>query len=340
MYRMRSSLLISTYQAGKLILISPLSEDKLIQLPRTFSKPMGVALSHDQQQMAIATKDAVVALSNSIELAAHYPKKVGTYDAMYLPRVCYYTNALDIHDLEFLGNDIVAVNTLFSCIMKISDKYSFEPIWKPPFITSLMSEDRCHLNGLAISDDRIAYASAFSNSNAQGGWRKTIPNSGVLIDVQSNSVIAEGLAMPHSPRIIEGRLMVLLSATGQLIEVDTKRGTITEVRKLPGFVRGMAYHNGYIFIGHSRLRENSSSFGKLSLPYEKRKAGLSIIHLQTGALIGDLTYLQSVDEIYDVKILKNSSRPNILNNLTDDFKRGLSTPEKTYWAKPETNPEL
>jgi hypothetical protein len=42
--RLNCSLAISTYQAGKLIFISANKDESLIQLPRTFNKPMGIAL--------------------------------------------------------------------------------------------------------------------------------------------------------------------------------------------------------------------------------------------------------------------------------------------------------
>ena len=72
--QLNCSLAISTYQAGKVIFISPRNEDKLIQLPRTFDKAMGIAIEGDK--MAIACRDEVIVLKNSVELARHYPKKI------------------------------------------------------------------------------------------------------------------------------------------------------------------------------------------------------------------------------------------------------------------------
>ena len=37
------SLAISTYQTGKVVIFSAKNENQLIQLPRTFNKPMGMA---------------------------------------------------------------------------------------------------------------------------------------------------------------------------------------------------------------------------------------------------------------------------------------------------------
>lgn len=299
---------------------------------------MGIAFSEDFQTMAIAARDEIVLLRNSTQLAMHYPSKPNVYDAMYLPRASFYTNALDIHDLDFLGEQLVAVNTLFSCIMRVGHQFSFEPLWSPPFITELSGDDKCHLNGIAVENGNIRYATAFGRGDSARSWKATIPDSGIMIDLNSGDILSAGLAMPHSPRLVNGRLLALLSATGQLVEIDRSSGAVQVLKSLTGFVRGMAFYHGYLFIAHSRLRRESSSFGKLGLPYNERRAGITILHLESLAVVGEITYQQSVDEIYDVKILPGYIRPNILNNISDDFKYGLSTPEKTYWArKPETS---
>lgn len=334
LYKLQATIAISTYQAGKLIFLSAGDPERLIQLPRTFPKPMGIGLSSDGQKLALAVRDRVIVFYNSRELAWHYPKKPATYDALYLPRVVYLTNPLDIHDLDWVGGDLMAVNTMFSCIIKLTDSYNFEVVWKPPFIDRIASEDRCHLNGMAIEDGQLRYVTAFSTTNTPMGWKKTIPDSGVVMDIETGDIVAEKLAMPHTPKIVEGRLLILLSATGQLVEVDRKSGAVTEIRRIQGFVRGMAYHREYLFIGHSRLRKRSSSFGKLELPYEKSKAGITILHLPTGAIAGQITYEQSVDEIYDLRVIPMLIRPNILNTEKEDYKLAVSTPEKTYWARP------
>ena len=44
------------------------------------------------------------------------------------------------------------MNTLFSCLAGLDSRYSFVPRWRPPFISALAAEDRCHLNGLAMVD--------------------------------------------------------------------------------------------------------------------------------------------------------------------------------------------
>ena len=140
---------LSTYQAGKVIFVSAKNKDHLVQLPRSFYRVMGIAL--EGKKLALAAKDEIIVLANEARLAPNYPKNPKTYDALYVPRVTYYTGQVDVHDLNWVGKELVGVNTSFSCLIKTSSDYSWEPIWKPPFIDSLVSEDRCHLNGFGIS---------------------------------------------------------------------------------------------------------------------------------------------------------------------------------------------
>ena len=329
------SLVISTYQAGKLIFLSPKDENSLVQLPRTFEKPMGVAHDEKKDKLALACKDEIIVFANSKELATHYPKSPGTYDSLYMPRVTYHTGPLDIHDLSFgADGSLYAVNTLFSCIIKINDDYNFSPYWTPPFIDKMVSEDRCHLNGMALQNNIPKYASAFNQGNSFQSWRENITTSGVVFDVETNEVVADNLPMPHTPRLFNNELHVLLSATGELVKINRNNGKYDVIVKLDGFVRGMSLHKDYLFIGLSKLRKNSSSFGKLDFAEKARHSGIMVIHLPTGSIAGKITYLSSVDEIYDVHVLPDKIRPNILNTDTLDHKSGLMTPDATFWAKP------
>jgi len=333
--RLRCTLAISTYQAGKLIFLSPKDENALVQLPRTFEKVMGIAENSKKDKLALACKDEVIVFANSPNLAAFYPNAPKKYDALYMPRVTYHTGPLDIHDLSFGRNDaLYAVNTLFSCIIRIDDNFNFTPVWMPPFINKLVSEDRCHLNGMAMKEGDPKYATAFNRGNSRQSWRENITKTGVVFDLETNETIVSGLAMPHSPRIFNGELYALLSATGELIKIDTNSGKYDVVVKMDGFVRGMSLYKDYLFVGLSRLRKNSSTFGKLDFAEKANQSGVVVVHLPTGSIAGKISYLTSLDEIYDIHILPDKIRPNILNTLTPAHTAGLMTPEATYWAKP------
>lgn len=330
--KLNCSISISTYQAGKLIFLSPKDENSLVQLPRTFDKPMGVATY--KNKLAIATKDEVITFTNAPNLAKHYPNKKDTYDALYMPRLTYHTGALDFHDLSYGKEEsLFAVNTLFSCIVQLDAEFNFTPIWKPHFIDALVSEDRCHLNGMALENGKPKYATAFNTGNTFQSWREKVTETGVVIDIETNVVLAKNLAMPHSPRLYNNELYVLLSAKGELIKINRQTGESTTVIKTKGFVRGMDLYKDYLFIGLSKLRENSSTFSQLNFEEDANSAGIEIYHLPTATLLGKIKYTSSVDEIFDLKVFPDMLRPNILNTRNDTHKMGLSIPDSSYWAK-------
>lgn len=329
--QLKCSLALSTFQAGKVIFISPKNENELVQVTRTFHSPMGIAIKGDK--LAVATKSEVIIMKNSKELAKTYPKFPDTYDAFYLPMATYYTGNVDLHDMHYIGNKLCAVNTSFSCISVIDDEFSFTPIWKPKFISELASEDRCHMNGLAVDGDKLKYVSALGDGDSVQAWRENITEGGVIIDIESNETIAKGLAMPHAPRVYNGKLYVLLSAAQKLVEINPENGQTTDVAHIPGFVRGMSKIGDYLFVATSKLRKNSSTFKHLDIADKANEATISAVHLPTGSVVAKLTYHMSVDEIYDVQILEDIVRPNIANTLKDTHLKGLITPQSTFWAK-------
>jgi len=110
---------LSTYQAGKVVLISANGPDELIQLPRNFTKAMGMAV--DQDRLGVATKEEIIVLANSKGLAASYPPQTGTYDGLFVPRASYYCGEIDVHDMAWGEEGLYAVNTRFSCLSLIDD---------------------------------------------------------------------------------------------------------------------------------------------------------------------------------------------------------------------------
>ena len=334
--QLNCSLAITTYQAGKLIFLSPDGLNAMRQLPRDFDKAMGLCINGNR--MALATKEELVVLANVPSLAVNYPVKPHFYDAFFVPRAGYYTGTVDIHDVDWdKEGRLWAVNTLFSCLVTIDDCYSFHPRWMPPFITSFESADFCHLNGMAMVDEKPAYVSLFGQTNTAKGWRNGVEKNGLIMDIESNEIVAHSLPMPHSPRWFDGQLYCLLSATGQLVRIDVNNGKYDVIAQLKGFVRGMAKRGDYLFIGLSKLRKNASTFRDLPITKDAIYCGVEIIHLPTGANVGNIRYQQSVEEIYDVQILPDALRPGILNHTSPAHRLALHTPEHVFWAQAPEN---
>ncbi len=303
-----SSLLVSTYQSGKLICAR--EQRSLLNTHfRDFDKPMGMAVSRGR--FALATRTEVWDYRDMPEVAPKL-EPAGTHDACYLPRNRHHTGDALMHEMAFAGGELWVVATRFSCLATLDSDHSFVPRWKPRFITAVAGGDRCHLNGLAVRDDAVAFVTALGQSDEPGGWREHRATGGCLIDVASSEIVCTGLSMPHSPRWHDDRLWLLESGRGELATVDLATGRTETVVELPGFTRGLAFAGSYAFVGLSQIRE-SSTFGDLPLTnrLSERVCGVWIIELRSGQIAGFLRFEDIVQEIFDVALLSGARFPEI-----------------------------
>ena len=233
-----------------------------------------------------------------------------------------------------MGKTILCIflNTNFSLLGVINGDYNFLPLWKPHFIKNNISQDQCHLNGLAMQNGEPKYVTALSTTNEAQGWRKHKLNGGVLMDVKTNSIILDKLQMPHSPRIYKDKLYFLQSASGTISQMDMKTNEIEKTKELKGFVRGMDIYNDYAFIGLSKIRETSQAFGDMPISQYDNRAGFVLFHLPTFSIVGEVVYENSVDEIFDIKVIPNVMKPNILNTMDESYKELIVYPNTAFWA--------
>jgi len=211
----------------------------------------------------------------------------------------------------------------------VSDQFSFVPLWKPPFLSKLAAEDRCHLNGLAMENGRPRYVTSVSQTDVNDGWRDHRADGGTVMDVQSNDIVFTGLSMPHSPRLYRDRLWVLDSGTGYFGYVDRKNGRFEQVAFCPGYTRGLSFIGDFAVVGLSLNRENKTFQGlALEDNLKKRKAeprcGLQVIDLKSGDVVHWLRIEGVVRELYDVSILPGVRRPMALGFKTDEIRRTIS----------------
>ena len=303
-----SSLLISTYQTHRLV-CARAAADGLNTHLRTYDKPMGIAVAPGR--IALGTSTEVWDLRDMPEAAAKL-EPAGSHDACYLPRNRHVTGDVAVHELAFASGELWLVATAFSCLATLDGAHSFVPRWRPPFISSLAPDDRCHLNGLAVRDDRPAYVTALGTTDTPCGWRAGKAGGGVLIDVASGEVAVGGLSMPHSPRWWGGRLWLLESGTGSLCLADLDAGTVEVVAELPGFTRGLTFLGGVALVGLSQIRE-SATFGDLPLTRssQERRCGVWMVDLRSGDVAGFLRFDDLVQEIFDVAVLPGVRFPEI-----------------------------
>lgn len=319
------SLALSTYQSGKVILVGTNRQSgKLSVFERTLERPMGMAFRDSRLVVA-----SMIQITSFVDAARGTPGAAG-YDALFVPQSATYTADLDVHDVAFdAGGKLVFVNTLFSCLATTSETHSFKPLWRPPFVSRLAPEDRCHLNGLAMSDGRPAYVTCVAETDVTDGWREHRTSGGVVVDVASGEVVCRGLSMPHSPRLYEGRLWVLNSGAGEVGTVDLRTGRFEPLAFCPGYLRGLDFVGPYALVGLSEPRENRTFAG---LPLQDRLAaarvgprcGVFVIDTRTGDVVHWLRLEGVVSELYDVVALPGLARPMMIGFKSDEIRRTVS----------------
>ena len=198
LWTLQCTLIISIYQANKIIYISAGNSENLVQLSQDFDSPMGLAA--EDNRLAVATKDEVIMLSYVRALGSSYPRRSNTSDGQYVPQAAHFCGELKAHDLVWGRLGLWQVNTLFSCLSLKDDGDDFNPRWRPRFVSELAPEDRCHLNGVAMINGYPGYVTALGETNTSEGWRANKTSGGVVMHVASNEVVLGGLPMPAYPR--------------------------------------------------------------------------------------------------------------------------------------------
>lgn len=321
------SLAITTYQIGKLFFLGLRANHELSVFERTFNRCMGLCSTTNSLYMS--TLHQIWRFENIFDTG----QQQNGFDRLYLPQVGYTTGDLDVHDMGVDAEGrLIFVNTLFSCLATLSETHSFKLLWKPIFISKLAAEDRCHLNGLAIKEGRPAFVTAVSQSDVADGWREFRAKGGLVIDVDSQEIVVQGLSMPHSPRWHNGKLWLLNSGTGDFGYVDLEAGRFEPVSFCPGYMRGLSFHGDFALVGLSMPRYNKT-FSGLALDDNLRshraepRCGVQVIDLKSGDLVHWLRMEGVVNELYDIVALPGVRCPMALGFKTDEIRRVLSVEE-------------
>lgn len=325
LYQCGISLAVSTYQAGKVVIVRTDGKEVNTHF-RVFEQPMGIAA--DREKLALGTSYEIWEFRNvpAVTTKLDPPDR---HDACYLPRDRHITGNIDIHEMAYCHDELWFINTRFSCLCTYDRQNSFVPRWRPPFITAYDLGDRCHLNGLGIRDQQPRYVSALGESNQPRGWRENKAHGGILMDIQTNEILARNLSMPHSPRWYRDQLWVLESGQGSLATVDLTTGKLNTVVELPGFTRGLDFWGPLAFVGLSQVRETAIFSGiPITERLQERCCGLWVVNIETAQIIAFLRFEDAVQEIFAVSVLPNMRYPELINWDKDLLSASFALPDE------------
>lgn len=318
------SLAFTSYQTGQLFLVGVLPNGRVSFHQQNYVRAMG--LHATPQRLYVGSLFQVWRLENVL---APHERANESFDKLYVPRNAQTTGDVDVHELGVdRAGRVIFVNTKFSCLATMSLTHGFKPLWKPPFISRLAAEDRCHLNGLAMVEGTPAYVTAVSRSDMINGWRDRRHEGGVLIDVRDDRVVTDQLSMPHSPRVAADGVYLLDSGRGMLARVDPKSGERTDIAFCPGFLRGLALHAGHAIATVSLPRDGA--FSGLALQDELKKrdgepwCGVCIVDLRSGDLVEWIRLDGAIKELFDVAVIPDTKCPMALGVNSPDIQSLVS----------------
>jgi uncharacterized protein (TIGR03032 family) len=319
-----TSLAFTSYQTGQLFLVGNHPNGTISFNQQNFTRAMGV--SWQSGRLYLGSLFQLWRLENMLK-----PGEIGNnaFDAVLVPRNAQTVGDVDIHEVGVDADGrMIFVNTRYSCLCTVDLTHSFKPIWKPPFISKLAAEDRCHMNGLAMHQGRPKYVTAVSRSDVLSGWRERRHEGGVLIDVETDRIVTDQLSMPHSPRVAGQQVYALDSGRGQIIRIDPKTGAKTDIAFCPGFLRGMAIHNGHAVVTVSKPRDGT--FKHLSLDGElagrdaEPWCGVLIVNLTSGDIVEWIKLEGHITELFDVAVMPGVVCPMSVGPETAEIRNAIT----------------
>jgi uncharacterized protein (TIGR03032 family) len=295
------SLAITTYTSGKLVFVG--CEGRQIKFhAHKFARPMGMAVNGRRLAIAIREQILTFHLSENANRAA-----------TFVPNRVYHTGKVNAHDLAFGRRGLYFVNTRFNGLARVSEAKRFVHCWLPPFISTMVRQDRCHLNGLGMVAGRPGLVTAFCETDEHNDWRKEDRfTSGVLIDISRREIVARGLCMPHSPRRYHGKWWLCNSGCGSLSQFDPMTGECREFCSLPGFTRGLHFVGKYALVGLSKIRpEHILDAPPVRARHEDLIAGVALVNLASGKQEGLLEFTSGGNEVFEVAFLRGIKNPQL-----------------------------
>ena len=301
------------------------------------SRPM--SLTYNNKNLYIGTRNQIIQYRD--EGKSDTDNEIfNDFDRTFVERRSNNMNDIDIHDLRVGNNDkVYFISSLFSCIGTRSDTNSFKVYWKPPWVSKIVSENRCHLNGMCCVDGVPKYVTSISRTDSHNGWKNHREKGGVVYDIVNNKLLCKNLCMPHSPIFYNDKLWILESGKGQFGYIDFTKTEEDEgeiyhpfvpLIFIPGFIRGISFINStYAVVGSSHDRHEQMFSG---LPLEgilkdkeiESNCGIFIINIKTNSIAHSLVFEKRIKEIYDVLCIDDCVRGKISNvHITDSIEYNI-----------------
>ena len=200
-----------------------------------------------------------------------------------------------IHDLAMVGRRLHANAVGQNCVVRLHDDGTFERAWWPRCIETAkgpeFSRNHLQLNSIAAGPDlrRSFFSASADHMSRRRPSHRNFPvdRRGVIFAGSTREPVAWGLTRPHSARFHGRALWVDNSGYGELgIVAD---GKFEAQLKLPGWTRGLCFHDGVAFVGTSRILPRFRHFAP-GVDADRAVCAVHAVDLKRGAVLGSLEW--------------------------------------------------
>src|SRR5207302_9252278 len=207
----------------------------------------------------------------------------------------FYPGCLSMHDLALVGGRLHANAVGQNAVVRLDDDGGYERVWWPRCIETargpVFGRNHLQLNSIAAGPTlRQSYFSASTDrvSARRPGMRNfPVDKRGVIFAGRTRDVFCRGLTRPHSARLHAGRVWVDNSGYGELGFAED--GQFRPVTKLPGWTRGLCFHQGIAFVGTSQVIPRFRQYAP-GLDVDASVCGVHAVEVKTGRALGSLTW--------------------------------------------------
>lgn len=203
--------------------------------------------------------------------------------------------SLYIHDLAMVGSRLCANAVGQNCVVRLDDDGTLERAWWPRCIETpagpVFSRNHLQLNSIAAGPDlRTSFFSASTDrmTRRRPSHRNfPVDGRGVIISGSTREPVAWGLTRPHSARFFGRALWVDNSGYGELGTVAN--GKFEPHFKLPGWTRGLCFHDGVAFVGTSRVIPRFRHFAP-GVDADSSVCAVHAVDVKRGTVLGSVEW--------------------------------------------------
>ena len=209
-------------------------------------------------------------------------------------RSSFYRGSLYLHDLALIGGRLHGNAVGMNAVVAF-ESGAANPVWWPKSIETAagarMDRNYLQLNSIAAGPTvRQSFFSASAEAPASrlpGHIDFPVDRRGVIFSGETAEVVVGGLTRPHSARLHRGELWVDNSGYGELCL--RRDDSFHVVAKLPGWTRGLAFHEDIAFVGTSRILPRFEAYAPGVRP-GKAICGVHAVNVKSGEILGSLVW--------------------------------------------------